>query len=74
MSKQKLSGKIGLALDPCAAIQVTFDLVDGEEYETIFKLGAAKHSMEAYQMIKQFRGSIAMNLSLEKVKIYWKKL
>ncbi len=73
MSKQKLSGKLGLALDPCAAIQVTFDLVDGEEYEIIFKLGAAKHSMEAYQMIKQFRGSIAMNLSLEKVKIYWKK-
>ena len=40
MSRIKLSGRIGLALDSCAAIQVPFDLEDGEEYEIIFRLGA----------------------------------
>ncbi|MEO6490202.1 MAG: glucoamylase family protein, partial [Ferruginibacter sp.] len=31
MSRIKLSGKTGLALDPCAAIQVPFFMADGEE-------------------------------------------
>ena len=36
MARAKLSGKLGAALDPCAAIQVPFDLADGQEREIIF--------------------------------------
>ena len=72
MSRQKLSGRIGLALDPCAAIQVPFDLEDGEEYEIIFRLGAGRDSGNASELAKKFRGSAMAHESLERAKEYWK--
>ena len=72
MLRQRLSGKIGLALDPCIAIQVPFDLADGEEHEIIFRLGAGINSGEASQTAKHFRGTIAARDSFEKVKRYWR--
>lgn len=72
MSRLKLSGKIGLALDPCAAIQVPFFVADGEEQEIVFRLGAGKNSNEASAIAKHFRGTAKANESLKKVKQYWK--
>ncbi|HEY8660253.1 MAG TPA: glucoamylase family protein [Hanamia sp.] len=71
MSRIKLSGKVGLALDPCAAIQVPFFVADGEEQEIIFRLGAGKDANEASTISKQFRGAAAAGEALEKVKKYW---
>ncbi len=62
---------MGLALDPCAAIQVPFFVADGEEQEIIFRLGAGKDANEASTIAKQFRGAAAASESLEKVKKYW---
>lgn len=73
MFRQKLSGKFGLALDPCAAIQVPFDLIDGEVYEVIFRLGAATSHQDASALVHQFKGSVVALKSLERVKAYWKK-
>jgi len=73
MSRIKLSGKVGLALDPCAALQVPFDLADGEEHEIIFRLGAGKDVNEASSLAQKFRGSTVACDSLEKVKNYWKQ-
>ena len=73
MSRVKLSGKVGLALDPCAALQVPFDLADGEEHEIIFRLGSGKDSHEASSIAEKFRGSTVACDSLEKVKNYWKQ-
>lgn len=72
MSRIKLSGRVGLALDPCAAIQVPFDLEDGEEIEIIFRLGSGKNMNDASALAQQFRGSIVAHDSLEKIKEYWK--
>ena len=72
MYRIKLSGRIGLALDPCAAIQVPFDMADGEEQEIIFRLGAGKDLTDASTIARQFRGSVAARESFEKVKNYWK--
>ncbi len=73
MQRLKLSGKIGLALDPCAAIQVPFDLADGEEHEIIFRLGVGKDANEASVIARKFRGSIVAHDSLKKVKEFWKE-
>lgn len=71
MSRVKLSGKVGLALDPCAAIQVSFDMIDGEELEIIFRLGAGKDSNDAANIVRQFRGPELARNSLQKVKTFW---
>ncbi len=73
LSKQKLSGRVGLALDPCAAWQVSFDLSDGEEHEIIFRLGAAKNSNEASEYANRAKGSMAANDSLKRVKDFWRQ-
>jgi cyclic beta-1,2-glucan synthetase len=73
LSRLNLSGKIGLALDPCAAIQVPFFVAEGEEQEIIFRLGAGKDSNEASFITKQFRGKQIATDALEKVKKYWEE-
>src|SRR3546814_9719636 len=40
MRRTRLSGKLGPALDPCAAIQVSIELVAGQTREIVFMLGA----------------------------------
>jgi cellobiose phosphorylase len=37
MARARLSGKVGAALDPCAAIQVPVDLGDGESRDIVFR-------------------------------------
>ncbi|MGV8945497.1 MAG: GH36-type glycosyl hydrolase domain-containing protein [Lutibacter sp.] len=71
LSRLKLSGKLGLALDPCAAIQVPFFVADGEEQEIIFRLGAGKDSKKASSIAKQYRGMEVATYALNKVKKYW---
>ncbi|MEO5990554.1 MAG: glucoamylase family protein, partial [Ferruginibacter sp.] len=73
MSRVKLSGKTGLALDPCAAIQIPFFVADGEEQEIIFRMGGGSNKLEASELAKQFRGSAAAEDSLERVKQYWQE-
>jgi cyclic beta-1,2-glucan synthetase len=73
MSRQKLSGKIGSALDPCAAIQLAFELTDGEEREIIFRLGSGNSAGEAAYLVKQFRGNVKANQVFEEVVSYWIK-
>ena len=42
MNRVRLSGKRGAALDPCAAIQVAFDIAEEEIREVIFRLEQVK--------------------------------
>ncbi len=71
MSLPQLSCRVGAALDPCAAIQVPFELADGQEREIIFRLGAAQNSDDARQVVQRFRGSAAAHDALEVVTNYW---
>ena len=69
----KLSGKTGMALDPCAAVQIPFELGIDEEHELVFRLGAGKDVGEAIALVKKFRGVAAAQDALERVKDYWKQ-
>ena len=71
MGRSRLSGKVGAALDPCAAIQVPFELVDGQEREFIFTLGVGRDADDARNLAHRFRGSAAARGALEAVWEYW---
>jgi cellobiose phosphorylase len=71
MTRSRLSGKVGAALDPCAAIQVPFDLADGQEREVIFRLGVGRDADDASNLAQRFRGSAAARGALEAVWQYW---
>ena len=67
MTRARLSGKVGAALDPCAAIQVPFELAAGQEREIVFRLGAGKDEGDARNLVNRFRGSAAAREALESV-------
>jgi cellobiose phosphorylase len=71
MTRSRLSGKVGVALDPCAAIQVPFELADGQEREIIFRLGVGRDADDASNLVRRFRGSAAARGTLETVWQYW---
>ncbi|MGO9612824.1 MAG: GH36-type glycosyl hydrolase domain-containing protein [Dissulfurispiraceae bacterium] len=71
MTRSRLSGRVGAGLDPCASIQVPFDLADRQEREIVFGLGLGRDSNDARQLVRRFRGSAAARVALEKVWHYW---
>ena len=48
LKRARLSGKVGAGLDPCGAMQVAFDLADGQERETSFRLGVGRSLAEVH--------------------------
>ncbi|KAF0165787.1 MAG: putative glycosyltransferase 36 [Rhodocyclaceae bacterium] len=73
MSRARLSGKVGAGLDPCGALQVAFDLADGQEREIVFRLGVGRNADEATRLVQRFRGSTAARGALEAVWHYWNR-
>jgi cellobiose phosphorylase len=73
MARTHLSGKAGSGLDPCAAIQVGFDLADGQEREITFRLGlgGTPGGDEVLRLVHRFRGADAARRALEAVWQYW---
>jgi cellobiose phosphorylase len=71
MSRSRLSGRVGTALDPCGAIQVAFDLDDGEEREIVFTLGSGQNEDDAAGLARRFRDSVAARDALDGVWRYW---
>jgi len=73
MRHAQLSGQTGASLDPCAALQVTFDLADGQERELVFVLGAGNSEDEAQQLVRRFSGPASARLTLQSVWDFWKR-
>jgi cellobiose phosphorylase len=73
MRHTQLSGQTGASLDPCAALQVQFDLADGQEHELVFVLGAGNSADEAQQLVQRFSGPASARLALESVWEFWKR-
>jgi cellobiose phosphorylase len=71
MSRSRLSGKVGPGLDPCAALQVPFELDDGQEREVVFTLGVGRDVEDARDLVQRFRGSTAAREALDAVWHYW---
>ncbi|MHB1943564.1 MAG: GH36-type glycosyl hydrolase domain-containing protein, partial [Acidiferrobacteraceae bacterium] len=71
MTQAWLSGKVGAALDPCAALQVKFDLVPGQAHEIRFTLGVGRNIADASQLVRRCRGAVVAHDALESVWQYW---
>ena len=70
---ERLSNKVGAAMDPCLALQIKFDLADGEESEIVFTLGTGRNIDDVRSLIERFRGSGPARAALEAVWSYWNR-
>ncbi|WP_081669204.1 GH36-type glycosyl hydrolase domain-containing protein [Photobacterium halotolerans] len=73
LTRARLSGRVGAALDPCGAIQVSFDLLPGQGRAIIFRLGAGRDLAQARDLALRLRKTDTASTVLENVKQYWKK-
>ena len=73
LKRTRLSGKVGAGLDPCGAVQVSFNLPDGQERETSFRLGVGRNPAEVQNLIRRFRREDASRVALQGVRDYWNR-
>ena len=73
LAQAALSGRVGAALDPCAALRVALELAPGEEREVVFRLGAGKSTVEARELVRRWGGADAAHAGLEGARAYWQK-
>ncbi len=71
MTRAQLSGRVGAALDSCAAIQVPFELADGQEREIIFCLGAGRDMDAARQLLRSLNQPKAAQSALQNIQQFW---
>jgi cyclic beta-1,2-glucan synthetase len=73
LRRTHLSGRLGSGLDPCAALQVGFNLDDGQEREIVFRLGVGgiPGGEDANRLVHRFRGNDAARRVLEEVWHFW---
>ena len=72
LRRERLSGRTGAGLDPCAAIQVPIELDSGQSFETVFRLGMGRSWGEAIALARATRGSTAAHDALDAVRIHWR--
>ena len=73
LKRTRLSGKVGAGLDPCGAMQIAFDLADGQEHETTFRLGVGRSTSEVQHLIQRFRRADASRMTLDAVHEFWNR-
>ncbi len=74
MQRIRLSGRVGAALDPCAAMQVMIDLPDRQTREISFTFGCGRDQNEARSLVARFRGNANARKAIEGVWEYWNKI
>ncbi len=65
-----LSGNVGAGLDPCAALQSTFEIAPGARVEIVFFLGEAENRKRVRDLLNQYRAA-DLDEVLKAVKSYW---
>jgi len=72
MLRTRLSGKVGAGLDPCAALQVPFELGAGQKRDIVFMLGVTgRRSADVSNLVARYRGAAAASRALVAVNTYW---
>ena len=71
LKRERLSGRLGVGLDPCAAIQVPVNLAEGQADEVVFRLGVGSDLRGALQLAQRLKGGNAAHDALDNVRIHW---
>ncbi|GIK49843.1 MAG: glycosyl transferase [Alphaproteobacteria bacterium] len=72
MEGAELSGRLGAGLDPCTALETSFELAPGQSVELVFLLGDAASAAEARALIARYR-SADLDAVLNAVKDFWRE-
>lgn len=73
LQRAHLSGRTGVGIDPCAAIQVPVTLAPNGSFETSFRLGAAASHEAAIQLAQRSRGVATAHSELAAVREHWRQ-
>jgi cyclic beta-1,2-glucan synthetase len=74
LGRCRLSGRVGAGLDPCAALQVSLELLPGETRQVAFLLGEGQDREAALRLVRA-HGSVSATLSaLGEVERSWDRL
>ena len=71
LKNAKLSGCVGPALDPCAAITTEMTLAAGETRKVVFALGEADSLDEVRRLTKEYTPSDRADAALRQVQQHW---
>jgi cellobiose phosphorylase len=78
MQRKHLSGRVGAGLDPCAAIQIGFELAPAQTRELVFMLGVGRDRADAEALVNRFRGGIGSSFAAQEAfaetRTYWRGL
>lgn len=74
LRREKLSGRSGAGLDPCAALQTVIELEPNETREIVVLLGETASKEEANKIISRFRELSNVKEAYAKVLNYWDEL
>ncbi|WP_083279909.1 glycoside hydrolase family 94 protein [Stenotrophomonas sp. LM091] len=74
LRRERLDGRIGAGLDPCAAIQVPLELAPGDRSETTFRLGAGRDREETLALARSRQGNHEAIDALDAVRIHWRNV
>jgi cyclic beta-1,2-glucan synthetase len=74
LQRQNLSGRVGPALDPCAAMQVSIELEPGAEREVVFILGETTDPVAARALLQRYREPGRVHDALTAVRAFWDRL
>jgi len=71
LRRHRLSGTMGAGLDPCVAIQTSFELEPYETREIIILLGQTETVEEARLVVSHYRGASAVKRAFEETIRHW---
>jgi cyclic beta-1,2-glucan synthetase len=74
LQRAGLSGAVGAALEPCAALQVRVDLAPGEEKEVVFLLGAAASSTAVREVLGRYRDAGKVEDAFRRTRELWDRV
>ena len=72
LHRRGLSGRTGVGLDPCAALQVPVSLAVGGTFETTFRLGSGENEGEALALAMRLRAAGSAHDALDMVRVHWR--